>query len=68
MRPTGWIVATAFIVLAGGWIVRAAADKVDKTHLVTGQAAFGVAVGPDGALFVTDDGSHSIWRVAYGGK
>jgi glucose/arabinose dehydrogenase len=28
----------------------------------------GVAVGPDGALFVTDDGSHSIWRVAYGGK
>ena len=28
----------------------------------------GVAVGADGALFVTDDGSHSIWRVAYGGK
>jgi glucose/arabinose dehydrogenase len=26
----------------------------------------GVAVGPDGALFVTDDGSHSIWRVSYG--
>jgi glucose/arabinose dehydrogenase len=28
----------------------------------------GVAVGADGALFVTDDGSHSIWRVTYGGK
>ncbi|OLB62485.1 MAG: sorbosone dehydrogenase, partial [Acidobacteria bacterium 13_2_20CM_2_66_4] len=28
----------------------------------------GVAVGADGALFVTDDGSHAIWRVAYGGK
>ena len=26
----------------------------------------GVAVGADGALFVTDDGSHSIWRVSYG--
>ena len=28
----------------------------------------GVAVGADGALFVTDDGSHAIWRVAYDGK
>lgn len=28
----------------------------------------GVAVGTDGALFVTDDGSNSIWRVAYIGK
>ena len=28
----------------------------------------GVAIGADGALFVTDDGSHAIWRVAYGGK
>jgi glucose/arabinose dehydrogenase len=28
----------------------------------------GVAVGEDGALFVTDDGSHSIWRVSYGSK
>jgi glucose/arabinose dehydrogenase len=25
----------------------------------------GVAVGPDGSLFVTDDGSKSIWRVSY---
>jgi glucose/arabinose dehydrogenase len=25
----------------------------------------GVAVGPDGSLYVTDDGSHSIWRVSY---
>jgi glucose/arabinose dehydrogenase len=25
----------------------------------------GVAVGDDGSLFVTDDGSHSIWRVSY---
>lgn len=25
----------------------------------------GVAVGNDGALFVTDDGSNSIWRVSY---
>jgi glucose/arabinose dehydrogenase len=28
----------------------------------------GVAVGHDGALYVTDDGSRSVWRVAYVGK
>jgi glucose/arabinose dehydrogenase len=28
----------------------------------------GVAVGEDGALYVTDDGSNSIWRVSYTGK
>ncbi len=28
----------------------------------------GVAVAPDGSLFVTDDGSNSIWRVSYVGK
>lgn len=28
----------------------------------------GVAVGPDGTLFVADDGSNSIWRVVYVGK
>ncbi len=28
----------------------------------------GVAVAPDGALLVTDDGSGSIWRVSYAGK
>ena len=28
----------------------------------------GVAVGQDGALYVTDDGSRSIWRVSYAGK
>ncbi|HTC92383.1 MAG TPA: sorbosone dehydrogenase family protein [Terriglobales bacterium] len=28
----------------------------------------GVAVGNDGSLFVTDDGSNSIWRVSYTGK
>ncbi len=28
----------------------------------------GVAVGKDGALFVSDDGSKSIWRVSYVGK
>ena len=26
----------------------------------------GIAVGQDGALFVTEDGSGSIWRVSYG--
>jgi glucose/arabinose dehydrogenase len=28
----------------------------------------GVAVAPDGSLFVSDDGSQSIWRVSYVGK
>jgi glucose/arabinose dehydrogenase len=28
----------------------------------------GVAVGNDGALFVSDDGSKTIWRVSYTGK
>jgi glucose/arabinose dehydrogenase len=28
----------------------------------------GVAAGQDGALFVTDDGSQSIWRVSFAGK
>jgi glucose/arabinose dehydrogenase len=28
----------------------------------------GVAVGNDGALYVTDDGSGSIWRITYTGK
>jgi len=27
-----------------------------------------VAVGKDGALYVTDDGTKSIWRVSYTGK
>ena len=28
----------------------------------------GVTVGADGSLFVTDDGSGTVWRVLYGGK
>ena len=28
----------------------------------------GVAVAKDGSLFITDDGSRSIWRVSYAGK
>ncbi|HVH88110.1 MAG TPA: sorbosone dehydrogenase family protein [Terriglobales bacterium] len=28
----------------------------------------GVAVAPDGSLFVSDDGTNSIWRVSYTGK
>jgi glucose/arabinose dehydrogenase len=28
----------------------------------------GVAVGDDGSLFVTDDGSGSIWHITYTGK
>ena len=28
----------------------------------------GVTIGKDGSMFVTDDGSRSVWRVAYAGK
>jgi glucose/arabinose dehydrogenase len=28
----------------------------------------GVAVARDGSLFVTDDGSRSVWHVSYSGK
>ncbi len=28
----------------------------------------GVAVGKDGSLFVSDDGSKSVWHISYGGK
>ena len=28
----------------------------------------GITVAPDGSLLVTDDGSNSIWRIAYAGK
>jgi glucose/arabinose dehydrogenase len=28
----------------------------------------GVAIGRDGSLFVTDDGSRSVWHVTYTGK
>jgi glucose/arabinose dehydrogenase len=28
----------------------------------------GVAVAPDGSLFVTDDGTRSVWHVTYTGK
>jgi len=28
----------------------------------------GVVVAQDGSLLVTDDGSHSIWRISYSGK
>lgn len=28
----------------------------------------GIAVGKDGSMFVSDDGSNSIWRISYGGK
>lgn len=30
--------------------------------------ATGVAVGKDGSLYVTDDGSNSIWKISYVGK
>jgi glucose/arabinose dehydrogenase len=28
----------------------------------------GVAVGKDGSLFVTDDGSRTVWRISYQAK
>ena len=39
---------------------------VDNGH-VWGRPV-GIAVAPDGSLLVTDDGSSSIWRIAYTGK
>src|SRR5260370_1993685 len=40
---------------------------VTETGAVWGRPV-GVAVGKDGSLFVSDDGSRSIWRVTYVGK
>jgi len=40
---------------------------VTKDGAVWGRPV-GVAVGSDGSLFVTDDGSRSVWRVTYAGK
>ena len=40
---------------------------VTKDGLVWGRPV-GVAVAPDGSLFVTDDGSRSVWHVVYTGK
>ncbi|MGH7948962.1 MAG: PQQ-dependent sugar dehydrogenase, partial [Candidatus Binataceae bacterium] len=52
---------------------RATGEYVDfLTGFVTAEGEVwgrpvGVAVGQDGSLFVTDDGSNSIWRVSYVG-
>jgi glucose/arabinose dehydrogenase len=40
---------------------------VTKDGLVWGRPV-GVTVGKDGSLFVTDDGSRSVWHVTYTGK
>jgi glucose/arabinose dehydrogenase len=40
---------------------------VTKDGLVWGRPV-GVAVGKEGDLFVTDDGSRSVWRVTYAGR
>jgi len=40
---------------------------VTKDGLVWGRPV-GVTVGSDGSLFVTDDGSRSVWHVTYTGK
>jgi glucose/arabinose dehydrogenase len=40
---------------------------VVDNHNVWGRPV-GVAVAHDGALLVTDDGSNSVWRIAYTGK
>lgn len=42
-------------------------DFVTKDGQVWGRPV-GVAVGRDGDLFVTDDGTRSVWRVSYVGK
>ncbi len=68
-------------VLSGREVVRVPLDKGKSsgvyqdflTGFVTedGQpwgTPVGVVVGDEGSLYVTDDGSHSIWRVSYVGK
>jgi glucose/arabinose dehydrogenase len=40
MSVIRWIMAAVLCLLAGVWIVHAAADKVDRTRLLVGQAAF----------------------------
>ena len=38
------------------------------TDLVTKDGVLGRSVGNDGFLFVTDDGSHSVWRATWASK
>jgi len=41
MKNLSWVTLTGLCVLAAGWIVQAAAGKIDTANLVTGRAAFG---------------------------
>ena len=78
MKPRGYsngVVAAGRIVFVGGQVGWNATGEFED--FLTGFVAadgqvwgrpVGVAVAPDGALLVTDDGSQSIWRVSYAGK
>ena len=55
--------------VAGPYVVFA--DGFDGGHKEPGRAAFrpsGLAVAPDGALFVSDDVHGRIWRITYNGN
>ncbi len=60
-----------FIPMHGGHATGEYDDFLDGFVTKDGQVwgrPVGVAVAPDGSLFVTDDGSRSVWHVTYIGK
>jgi hypothetical protein len=63
---TSWLAAIAAPGALIGLLIGAGAPS-DSSKTVSGRPV-GVTVGKDGSLFVTEDGSGTIWRVAHAAR